>query len=180
MTVDAMGGALAGSGGGGGTIAVAGIGVRAQLVGMVGAELCLYAPLTEVLFTDSMGSVRTSVWLAGGGVLLAPRHDRRLSVEVAAGALAALVRATGSSTVVLSSGQYNGGTDQAVSPAIYGRGAARLQLVSQLSLRIDLFGGVLVAPPTVKITNGPGSSPTAVGTWGPAFAAGLGGAELRF
>jgi hypothetical protein len=178
VTVDATAGALAGSGSGGGTIAVAEIGVRAQLLGMIGAELRLYAPLTEAALANASGPVSTSVWMAGGGVLLAPRPDRRLSVEVAAGALAALVRAAGSTTPA-PGGQYSGYTDQAVSPAFYGRGAARLRLVSQLALRIDLLGGALVFPPTFKIGNG-SSAPTAVGTWGPAFAAGLGGAELSF
>ncbi|HLK89015.1 MAG TPA: hypothetical protein VKZ18_03920 [Polyangia bacterium] len=179
LTVDATAGALAGGGGGGGTIAIAGVGVRAQLLGMVGAELCLYAPLTDAALSDVPSPVRTSVWMAGGGVLLAPRPDRRLSVEVAAGALAALVRASGTTASSGGITQYQGGTDQAVSPAFYGRGAARLRLVPQLALRIDLFGGALVAAPAFGVAKGTPAQ-SAVGTWGPAFAAGLGGAELSF
>lgn len=180
LTADAMGGALVSSGGGGGTIAVAGIGLRAQLSGVIGAELCLYAPLTQALSSDAPSAVHTSVWMAGGGVLLAPHPERRVSVEIAAGTMAALIRTTGTSSHSTTlEGTFDGGTDQTVRPVVYGRGAARVRLVSQLSLRIDLFGGAVISPPTLKASGMP-STVQPVGTWGPAFAAGLGGAELQF
>ncbi len=175
MTVDAAGGVLVSGGAGGGTVAVAGIGLRAQLAGMVGAELCLYAPLTQVQLAATPSQARTSVWMAGGGVLLAPRPRRRVSVEVAGGTLGVLLRSTGSTS---DASNFIVSTDQVVRPAVYGRGAARLLLVSQLSLRIDLFGGAVIDAPSIKVASGPTSAQ--VGTWGPAFAAGLGGAELNF
>lgn len=175
LTVEATGGVLTSSGGGGGTIAVAGVGVRAQIAGLVGAELCLYAPLTQVPLAGTQSEARTSVWMAGGGVLLAPRPGRRLSLEVAGGTLGVLLRSTGSTT---NASNFSVSTEQAVRPAIYGRGAARLRLVSQLSLRIDLFGGAVIDAPSIKVASGPTSVQS--GTWGPALAAGLGGAELSF
>ncbi len=54
---------------GGGAFAIAGISLRAQLAGMVGAELSLYAPLTEAPLTTAEGEARTSAWMAGGGIL---------------------------------------------------------------------------------------------------------------
>jgi hypothetical protein len=167
LSAAASSGVLAASGGGG-TIAVAGIAVRAQLWGMLGAEICLYAPLTEAESANANGEAQTSVWMAGGGMLLAPRPEGRVSVEVAAGSLAAVVRSRGGSqTNVVAA-------DQVTRAAVYGRGAARLRLAPRLSLRLDLFGGAVIKPPSITFVE------TTVATWGPAFAAGVGGAELRF
>jgi hypothetical protein len=169
LGADASSGVLAASGGGG-TIAIAGIAVRAQLVGMLGAELCVYGPLTEAELSTTQAQARTSVWMAGGGVVLAPRPGARVSVEVAAGSLAAVVRSRG----IAPAG--NAATDQVTRAAFYGRGAARLRLAPRLSLRLDLFGGAVIRPPSINFFE----ANVVVGTWGPAFAAGLGGAELRF
>jgi hypothetical protein len=166
--VDASAGALA-AGGGGGTIAVAGISLRAQLAGMVGAELSLYAPLTEATLTTADGAARTSAWMAGGGVLLAPRFEQRISFEVAAGSLLTVVRSRG-----VSANSANNFTDLAARAAFYGRGAARLRLAPKLALRIDLYGGAVIHPPTITFVS------NQVASWGPAFAAGMGGAELTF
>jgi hypothetical protein len=170
LSADASSGVLAASGGGG-TIAIAGIAVRAQLWGMLGAEICLYAPLTEAELANANGAAQTSVWMAGGGVLLAPRPEGRVSVEVAAGSLAAVVRSRG---VAFPATGGSLATDQATRAAVYGRGAARLRLAPRLSLRLDLFGGAVIKPPSITFVE------TTVATWGPAFAAGVGGAELRF
>ena len=169
FTAEASGGALAVSGGGG-TIAVAGVSLRAQLAGMVGAELNVYAPLTEATLTTADGAARTSAWMAGGGILLAPRLDQQVSFEVGAGSLVAVVSSRG---VAVSSGNHTG-TDQVARPAIYGRGAARLRLLPLLSLRLDLYGGGVISPPPINFLG------TKVATWGPGFAAAMGGAELTF
>lgn len=181
-TVDATAGALLAGGGGGPTVIV-GLAARAQIVGMVGAELCLYAPLTEALLTGTlqgdptMGAgtyqARTSVWMAGGGVLLAPRPERRLSVEIGAGALATVIRTRG---ITVTNNPYglSPTSEVGVTGAFYGRGAARLRLAPRLSLRIDLFSGAVISPPHILFND------QAVAVWGPGFAAGLGGAELQF
>lgn len=169
FTADASAGALAVSGGGG-TIAVAGVSLRAQLAGMVGAELSIYAPLTEAALTTAAGEARTSAWMAGGGILLAPRLDRRVSVEIAAGSLVTVVSSRG----VAPSSANHTGTDQVARPAVYGRGAARLRLLPQLSLRLDLYGGGVISPPPINFAG------AKMATWGPGFAAGMGGAELTF
>ncbi len=178
MTVDASSGVLA-STGGGGTIAVAGVSLRAQLRGILGAELCFYAPLTEVPLTNADGEVRTSAWLAGGGLVIAPRPDDRASIEVAAGTLATLIGSDGTPSDPKVS---SGANTRALRAAIYGRGAARLRLTPRLSLRLELLGGTVVNPP--PITTGARQEnmqvTTQVATWGSGFAAGLGGAELRF
>jgi hypothetical protein len=173
IAAGASAGVLAVSGGGG-VIAIAGISLRAQLAGMVGAELSLYAPLTEATLTTADGEARTSAWMAGGGILLAPRFDQRLSLEVAAGSLAAVIRSRG---VFVSPNTNNNSTatDQVTRATIYARGAARLRLAPRLSLRIDFYGGaVIYAPPITFLKN------QVVATWGPGFAAGVGGAELSF
>lgn len=161
-------GALAASGSGG-NIVVAGMALGAQLAGMVSAELSLYAPLTEAPLTAAHNQAQTSVWMAGGGVVFAPRAERRISVAVGAGALAAVFRSSGvpnSTNPALTSTQVRG--------AMYGRGAARLRLVPHLALRIDIFGGAVIDPPHIQFDT------QIVGTWGPAFVAGLGGAEVQF
>jgi hypothetical protein len=170
MTAGALGGVLAASGSGG-TIAIAGIGLGAQLDGMVGAELGLYAPLTEATLTSADNQARTSVWMAGGGILLAPQSDRRISVEVGAGALAAVFRSSGAFTAAHPPPVF---TVTQVRGAVYGRGAARLRLAPHLALRLDVFGGAVINPPHIVFDT------QDLGAWGPAFAAGLGGAELVF
>src|SRR6185369_8974210 len=94
LTADASSGVLA-SAGGGGAIAIAGVSLRGQLWGILGAELCFYAPLSEAPQSNGVGEAHTSAWLAGGGLVLAPRPDDRASIEVAAGTLATLIRSDG-------------------------------------------------------------------------------------
>ena len=168
MTIDATSGVLA-SAGGGGAIAVVGVTLRGQLWRILGAELCFYAPLTEAALTNADGEARTSVWLAGGGLVIAPRPDGRASIEVAAGTLATVIRSNGSP-----SSNTIGANDRVLRAALYGRGAARLRLAPRLSLRVDLMAGTVINAPPITFVS------TQVATWGSAFAAGLGGAELRF
>jgi hypothetical protein len=171
MTVDASSGVLA-SAGGGGVIAIAGVSLRGQLWGILGAELCFYAPLSEAPQTNpAYGGSHTSAWLAGGGLVLAPRVDDRASIELAGGTLAALIRSDGSASVASGADSFN---TQALRAALYGRGAARLRLAARLSLRLEVIGGTVINAPGITFVS------TRVATWGAAFAAGLGGAELRF
>jgi len=169
LTIDASSGVLA-SAGGGGAIAIAGVSLRGQLWRILGAELCFYAPLTEAAPSNADGEARTSAWLAGGGLVIAPRPDDRASIEIAAGALATVIRSDGST----SNSTLIGSNERALRAALYGRGAARLRLAARLSLRLDLIAGTVINPPRITFAS------ATVATWGAAFAAGLGGAELRF
>jgi hypothetical protein len=181
VTADVSSGVLLSSGGGG-MSTVAGVDVRAQLAGMIGAELSFYAPLVAAQLPNRQGQAHTSAWLGGGGLLLAPRSDGRFSVQAAAGAWAVLIRSTGAP---VSNGQVevDGFSVQTVRAALYARGAARLRLAPRLVLRLDLLAGTVVNAPTINstLTDSQGSTTTTqIATWGAAFAAGLGGAELQF
>ena len=169
MAVDVSSGLLA-SAGGLEAMVVAGIGLRAQLAGLVGAELLGYAPLTESGPSDPAAQAHTSVWLAGGGLVLAPRADGRVSFDAALGTMAIFVRSTGTS-----SAQLIGSTVVGTGAALYARSAARFRLAQRLALRIDLLAGATIVRPVISVTNGPD-----LASFGAAFAAGLGGAELRF
>ncbi len=178
MTIDASSGVLA-SAGGGGAIAVAGVSLRAQLWRILGAELCFYAPLTEASLTNADGVARTSAWLAGGELVIAPRPDDRASIEVAAGTLATLIHSDGSPSVAMG---VSGSDDRVLRAALYGRGAARFRLAPRLSLRLDVMRETFINPPGIVfgVKQPTGDMFTQVAAWGAAFAAGLGGAELRF
>jgi hypothetical protein len=173
LTVDASSGVLA-TAGGLGAIAIAGVSVRAQLWRILGAELSFYAPLTGAPSNNADGDARTSAWLAGGGLVIAPRPDDRASIEVGAGALAMLIRSNGTASSAAVSAGAVGANVQVFRPALYGRGAARLRLAPRLSLRLEVMAGTVISPPPINFIS------TQVATWGAAFAAGLGGAELRF
>ena len=168
LAVDVSSGVLA-SVGRLGPLVIAGASLRAGLGGLFGVELCAYAPLAGAELSDGADQIRTSVWLAGAGLLLAPRGERRLALEAALGTMVFVVRSTGST-----SPETIGDTDQGLGVALYGHGAARLRLASHWSLRVDLMGGGALRRPVVVFPNGDTAK------WGTAFAAGLGGAEMRF
>jgi hypothetical protein len=168
LAADVSSGVLA-SLGGLGVVAVAGVSLRAQLAGVVGAEICAFFPLTDSVLAESGGQVRTSVWLAGGGVLFAPRLGRRVSVDAATGALAVFVRATGTPTPA-----GPGVTDEQTGVALYARAALRFRVMQRLVLRLDVLGGGAVRRPVISVAG------RDVASWGTPFAAGLGGAELWF
>jgi hypothetical protein len=170
---DATGGVLF-AGGGAGTIAVAGVALRTQIASLVGAELCFYAPLTEAESPTSLGQIKTSVWLAGGGLVVAPTANPRLTFEGAAGALSATIRSRG-----IASAANMPQTDQTTRAALYARGAGRLRLASRLSVRVDLMGGYLIDAPGIVVGNDVVGT-SKVATWGPGFLGAVGGAELRF
>jgi hypothetical protein len=172
MAVEASSGVVAGAGGLG-AMAVVGISLRAQLVGLLGAELLGYAPLSESQPSDPAAQVRSSVWLAGGGLVLAPREARRVSFDAALGTLAIFVRSTGTSTA-----QFIGTTQEETGVALYARGAARFRLAKCLALRIDLLAGAAIQRPILSVLGTTNNRDIA--SFGTAFAAGVGGAELRF
>jgi hypothetical protein len=167
VAIDASSGVLA-SVGRVGPLAIAGASLRAGLGGLFGVELCGYAPLSSPDLAEGAEQIRTSVWLAGGGLLFAPPPARRWALEAAVGTMALVVRATGLG------GSATGGDDQGVGLALYGRGAVRLRLASRWSLRVEVIGGGALRRPVLVFSNGDGAR------WGTAFGAGLGGAEMRF
>ncbi len=155
--------------GGVGPFVVVGATLRVPLVRRLGLELCGYAPLNESPQSDPSGTARTNVWLAGGGIFLASGVQRRLSGEVGAGALAAIVTSVGDPT-----GPNAGGTDHAAGVALYGRAAGRLRLGHAWGLRLDVMSGGAVVRPVISLAGHD------VAAWGRLFVAGLAGGELRF
>jgi len=151
-----------------GPLAIAGASLRAGLGELWGVELCAYAPLSNPALSDGGDQTRTSIWMAGGGLLFAPPPGRRWGLEAAVGTMAFVVRSTGTT------GSGTTGEDQGVGVALYGHGAARLRLASRWSLRVDVIGGGGLRRPVIVFSNGD------TARWGTAFAAGLGGAEMRF
>jgi len=155
--------------GGVGPFVVVGASLRVPLVRRFGLELCGYAPLNESPQSDPSGTARTAVWLAGGGAFVAWDGGRRLSGEVGAGALAAVVRSTGDPAA----GDV-GTTDQAVGMVLYGRAAGRLRLGQAWALGLDLLSGGTVVRPVVSLANHD------VAAWGHLLVAGLAGVDVRF
>src|SRR6185312_714179 len=100
LALDVSSGVLV-SAGGVTPFAIVGASLRAHLGRLLGLELCGYAPLNsrEQTFEESRSHTHTTVWLAGGGLLVAPRHPaRRLSAEGGVGGLAAVTRSVGQAT----------------------------------------------------------------------------------
>jgi hypothetical protein len=170
LALDVSGGILD-SAGRLGPLAIAGASLRAGLGGLFGFELDVYAPLSGTDLSDADEQTRTTVWLAGAALLFVPPSERRWAFEAAGGTMALVVRTTGSPPP---SGAAAGGEDQAVGLALYGRGAVRLRLAARWSLRLDVLGGTALRRPVLVFSNGD------TARWGTVFAAGLGGAEMRF
>lgn len=151
---------------------VVGASLRARLGRLFGFELCGYAPLTnsDVGTDPSAGQAHTSIWLAGGGLVLGgARPDRRFSGEAGAGALAVVARAVG-----VTAGPAVGSTVEGVGAALYGRAAGQLQLGRAWALRLDVLAGGALARPTIVIGDRDAAH------WGRVFVAALGGGEIRF
>ena len=70
-------------------------GLRARLVGPIGLELGGYAPVGNETLSVVDGQIDTTVWMAGGGVVLAPRTEQRVSAEAGAGVMAVVVHSVG-------------------------------------------------------------------------------------
>jgi hypothetical protein len=161
-----------------GAFATIAAGLRARLVGPLGLELGGYAPVGNETISTTDGQIDASVWLAGGGLVLAPRTEQRVSAEAGAGVMAVVVHAVGTP----SPSAMSGSTDQAVGMAVYGRGAARFRLAPRWSLRLDVTGGstALRAPVIRERAAALGSADTDLTAWGKAFVAGLGGLDVHF
>jgi hypothetical protein len=142
-----------------GTVSAA---LRVRVVGPVGVELRGMAPFGSQALAGPNGPITTSVWLAGGGLVLAPRTAARVAFDIGAGALAVMLRSSGTQT------------DDGVGIAFYGRAAGRIRLSASWSVRLDVLGGS-TAPRPVIIT-----APTQdVTTWGLGFISVLAGVELE-
>jgi hypothetical protein len=154
--------------------AVAGANVRVRVVGPLGVELRGLAPLMTQQVQSSDGPVDTSVWLGGGGLVLAPSLGGRAAFEIGAGALAATVWASGTSPGAMATGR----TGRAVGVAAYGRAAGRIRISSGLSVRLDVLGGT-TAPrrPVIAVLRVPEETVTA---WGVGFVAATAGVEWGF
>jgi hypothetical protein len=170
VALDVSSGVLA-SAGGVGPFAIVGASLRARVGRLLGFEVCGYAPLNSSDLTAGTNQARTTVWLAGGGVLVAPRPAtrRRLSGEAGAGALAAVTRSTGMAPLPLQTG-----TAEGVGVVLYGRAAGKLQLARNWALRLDLLGGGAVRRPVIALSDSESRS------WGGVFVAALGGGEVQF
>jgi len=169
LALDVSSGVLA-SAGGVTPFAIVGASLRAHLGRLLGLELCGYVPLNSREQTFEESRSQTTVWLAGGGLLVAPaRPSRRLSAEGGVGGLAAVTRSVGQATAPLQAGTRVG-----VGAALYGRAAARLRLGTDWALRLDLLAGWAIRRPIIQIENND------VASWGRPFVAALGGGELRF
>jgi hypothetical protein len=149
----------------------AGASARVRVVGPVGFELRGLVPLTTQHLTAPFGQLQTSVWLGGGGLMLAPRTTGRVAFDAGAGAMAALVWGSGTNTM----GESR--TGHGVGLALYGRAAVRIRLSPGWSVRLDVLGGsTALRRPIVAIGQGGGD----ITAWGVGFVAALAGVEWAF
>ena len=114
--------------------AAVGAGLRVRVVGPLGIEVRGLAPIGSQSIAGPRGPIDLSVWLAGGGLVFAPRLAP-LGFELGAGALAVVLRGTGTDGM-----GAEGRTDQAFGIALYGRAAGRLQLSPAWAVRLDCWG----------------------------------------
>jgi hypothetical protein len=135
--------------------------LQVRIAGPVGIELRGLAPFGSQALAGPRGPIETSVWLAGGGLVLAPRTGARVAFDIGAGALAAMVRSSGTQT------------DDTVGIAVYGRAAGRIRLSPSWSVRLDLLGGS-TAPRRIIITDRQD-----ITTWGMGFVCALAGVEVE-
>jgi len=157
-----------------GVFATIAAGLRARLVGPLGLEVEGYAPIGNQTVSAMDGQMDASVWLAGGGLVLAPRMEQRVSAEAGAGVMAVVVHGVGTAA-----GSATGTSGQAVGLALYGRGAARFRLAPRWSLRLDVMGGS-TALRTPLLHDTAASGDYVVTSWGKAFVAGTGGLDIHF
>lgn len=151
--------------------ATAGASLRVRIAGPAGLELRGLVPLMTQHLEAPGGQLDASVWLGGGGVLLAPRTTGRLGFDASAGALAALVWGSGTNT------DKSSRSGHTVGIALYGRVGGRVRLTPSWSLRLDvLAGSTALRPPTLEIGMGGG----VITKWGVGFLSGLAGAEATF
>jgi hypothetical protein len=153
-------------------------GMRARMAGPVGVEIVAYAPLTQTRISEPEGQIASSVWLVGGGLVLATWSEPRVSGELAAGALAVVLRSTGAGNP-LSNVLWTGAADQGVGMAFYGRAAVRFRLAPHLALRVEATSGSTAALRPVIVAQGE-LDERRVAVWGTVFVAAVAGFEARF
>ena len=119
--------------------ATVGAALRVRVVGPLGVELRGLAPIgTHRLSTATDGPRDLSVWLAGGGLVLAPRTAGAVRFELGAGALAAMRARRRRAR----SAPAMGSDDQAVGTrASTGAPAARSASAPRWAVRLDVIGG---------------------------------------
>lgn len=150
--------------------------LRVRIAGPLGIELRAAVPLGTDRLSTGSDEIEASVWLAGGGVVLAPRTAGRLRVEVGAGALAAVLRTRGVPPPLPATGFF---TDDAVGIAVYGRVSGHIRLGAHWAVRVDMLGGsTSLQRPIVSRIDGMMS--VDITSWGVGFGALLGGVEATF
>jgi len=154
--------------------------LRVRIIGPLGVELRAGVPIgTDRLSvpTDdetAIDDADVSVWLAGGGLVLAPRTAGPLRIELGAGAMAAIVRAAG-----VPRPPAMGVAGHTVGLAAYGRASGHIRLAPRWGIRLDLLGGsTRWQRPIVTFIDG--QMPKDVTTWGVGFVSLLGGVEVGF
>jgi hypothetical protein len=135
---------VASPGGVDGALSVAG-GASLRLGAHLGLEALALLPVAAARVTAPEGETRVQAYLAGAGAQLRGSTGR-WTADLGAGALAALVRATGTP-----SGAFVGATDSMGAVAPYARGGLALGLAPWLALRADVLVGVLAPRATVGV-----------------------------
>jgi len=158
-----------------GPFAVVGAALRVRVIGPLGVELRAAVPIGTDRLSTATDDADVSVWLAGGGLVLAPRTVGPVRVEFGAGAMAAIVRAVG-----VPRPPALGFTDHSVGAAVYGRASGHIRLAPRWGVRLDLIGGStrMQRPIVTFIENG--TMPRDVAIWGVGFVSLLGGVEVAF
>jgi hypothetical protein len=154
--------------------ATLGASVRVRVVGPVGLELRGLAPLMHQQIVGPQGGVDTKVWLAGGGLVFAPR-TALVGFELGAGAMAAVLRGAGTTT----NASAIGVTNYAVGLALYGRATGTIRLTPTWSVRLDVLGGS-TAPQRPVIGVKTLNEKLTLTPWGVGFVAALAGVEAAF
>jgi hypothetical protein len=148
--------------------------LRVRILGPVGVELRAGVPIGTDRLSTATDDADASVWLAGGGLVLAPRTTGPLRVELGAGAMAAIVRAVG-----VPRPPALGVAVHTVGLAAYGRASAHIRLAPRWGIRFDLISGsTRLQRPIVTFIDG--TMPRDVTTWGVGFVSLLGGVEVAF
>jgi hypothetical protein len=157
--------------------AVVAAAARVRVAGPLGIEVRGAAPFGADRQSSATDAADVSVWLAGGGLVLAPRTAGPLRAELGAGALAAVVRAVGVPQFPTAAS-----TDQVVGVAAYGRASGHVRLGPHLGVRLELLGGstALQRPIVTFIDEGKVPSNVDVAVWGIGFVSLLGGVEATF
>jgi hypothetical protein len=157
-----------------------GIIARLRLFPRIGVELMGFTPLTtdriDGTGARSGAQVSASTWLAGGGLFVRQPLGTRVGVEVAAGAVMAILQTSGSAAA---DGSHvgPGRSSSEVGASVYGRLGADMALARNLALRLDLLGGGAFRQAKFSFD---GNDTDVHPAWGRSFAAALFGVEARW